>query len=41
MKTPKGMHGINCRVRDLEQDWIAKARDTGKKFGAWIGRKDT
>ena len=40
MKTPKGMQGINCRVRDLEQDWIVKARDTGKKLGAWIGRND-
>ena len=40
IKTPKGMQGINCRVRDLKQDWIVKARDTGKKLGAWIGRKD-
>ena len=39
-KTPKGMTGINVRVRNLEQDWIVKSRDTGKKIGGWIGRND-
>ena len=39
-KTPKGMQGINVRLSHLDQHMIEKAREAGKKIGAWYGRDD-